>query len=91
MCRRRSNSGVLAGFDVTTWYGFFAPRGTPPAVIVRLNETITAVIGEEAVRERLTKAGVVVRGSTPEMFGRHMAAEFERWNGVREAAGIPQQ
>ena len=84
-------SGVLAGFDVTTWYGFFAPRGTPGAVIARLNETINAVIGEEAVRERLTKAGVVVRGSTPEVFGRHMAAEFERWNRVREAAGIPQQ
>jgi tripartite-type tricarboxylate transporter receptor subunit TctC len=84
-------SGVLAGFDVTTWYGFFAPRGTPPAVIARLNETINAVIGEEAVRERLTKAGVVVRGSTPAAFGQHMAAEFERWNRVREAAGIPQQ
>ncbi len=84
-------SGGLAGFDVTTWYGFFAPRGTPGAVIARLSETINAVIGEEAVRERLTKAGVVVRGSTPAAFGQHMAAEFERWNRVREAAGIPQQ
>jgi hypothetical protein len=43
------------------------------------------------VRERLTKAGVVVRGSTREVLGRHMAAEFERWNQVREAAGILQQ
>jgi tripartite-type tricarboxylate transporter receptor subunit TctC len=84
-------SGVLPGFDVTTWYGFFAPRGTPGPVIAKLNKTINDVIGEDAVRERLTTAGVVVRGSTPEGFGRHMAAEFDRWNRVREAAGIPQQ
>jgi tripartite-type tricarboxylate transporter receptor subunit TctC len=84
-------SGVLPGFDVTTWYGFFAPRGTPGPVIAKLNKTINDVIGEDAVRERLTTAGVVVRGSTPEGFGRHMAAEFDRWNRVRETAGIPQQ
>jgi len=34
---------------------------------------------------------VVVRGSTAEAFGQHMAREFGRWNAVREAAGIPQQ
>ncbi len=84
-------SGALPGFDVTTWYGFFAPRGTPPAVIARLNKTINEIIAEEVVRERLTKAGVVVKGSTPADFGRHMEAEFVRWNKVREAAGIAQQ
>ena len=83
-------SGVLPGFDVTTWYGFFAPRGTPPAVIARLNKTINEIIAEETVRERLTRAGVVVKGSTPEEFGRHLEAEFGRWSKVREDAGIPQ-
>jgi hypothetical protein len=34
---------------------------------------------------------VVVRGSSAENFGEHMAREFKRWNAVREAAGIPQQ
>ena len=84
-------SGVLPGYDVTTWYGVFAPRGTPPAVIAKLNKTINDSLAEAAVQERLTKAGVVVQGSTPEAFGKHMAAEFARWNAVREAAGIPQQ
>src|SRR5262245_51462582 len=84
-------SGLLPGFDVTTWYGFFAPRGTPPAVIAKLNKALNEIIAEEAVRERLTKAGVVVQGSSPEAFGQHMAAEFVRWNKVREAAGIAQQ
>jgi tripartite-type tricarboxylate transporter receptor subunit TctC len=84
-------SGRLPGYDVTTWYGFFAPRGTPPAVIAKLNRTINEVIAEPAVRERLTTAGVVVQGSTAEAFGKHMADEFVRWTRVREAAGIPQQ
>ena len=43
------------------------------------------------MRERLTKAGVVVKGSTPEAFGKFMAGEFARWNKVREQAGIAQQ
>jgi len=84
-------SGLVPDYDVTSWYGFFAPRGTPSAVIARLNTVINEVVADAAVRERLTKAGVVVRGSTPEAFGSHMSAELQRWNKVREAAGIPQQ
>ena len=43
------------------------------------------------MRQRLDSAGVVVQGSTPEAFGTFMAAEFARWNAVREAAGIEQK
>jgi tripartite-type tricarboxylate transporter receptor subunit TctC len=81
-------SGVLPGYDVTTWYGFFAPRGTPPAVIAKLNKAMNEIIAEPAVRERLTKAGVVVKGSTPEAFGQFMADEYKRWDKVREAANL---
>ena len=62
-----------------------------PQDVGRIITSSNEVIAEEAVRERLTKAGVVVRGSTAEAFGEHMRAEFVRWNKVREAAGIPQQ
>jgi tripartite-type tricarboxylate transporter receptor subunit TctC len=84
-------SGLLPGYDVTTWYGVFAPRDIPPAVVAKLNKTINEGLAESAVQERLTKAGVVVRGSTPEEFGRHMEREYARWNAVREAAGIAPQ
>jgi tripartite-type tricarboxylate transporter receptor subunit TctC len=84
-------SGVLPGYDATTWYGFFTPRGVPPEVIAKLNKTINEILKEDVVRERLTKAGVVVHGSTPDAFGEHMAKEFDRWSAVRVAAGIPQQ
>jgi tripartite-type tricarboxylate transporter receptor subunit TctC len=84
-------SGLLPGYDVTTWYGVFGPHGIPPGVIAKLNKTINESLAEQALQERLTKAGVVVHGSTPEAFGKHMADEYGRWNAVRVAAGIPQQ
>jgi tripartite-type tricarboxylate transporter receptor subunit TctC len=84
-------SGLVPGYDVTTWYGVFAPHGTPPSVIAKLNTTLNASLADAAVRERMEKAGVVVQGSTPEAFGKFMAAEFARWNAVREAAGIEQK
>jgi tripartite-type tricarboxylate transporter receptor subunit TctC len=84
-------SGVVPGYDVTTWYGFFGPRGMPPEIVARLNKVLNDSIKEPAVAERLIKAGVTVQGSTPQAFGKFMADELARWNKVREAAGIPQQ
>jgi tripartite-type tricarboxylate transporter receptor subunit TctC len=84
-------SGVVPGYDVTTWYGVFAPRGVPPAIIAKLNKTVNEILADAAVRQRLDSAGVVVQGSTPEAFGTFMAAEFGRWNTVRESAGIEQR
>jgi tripartite-type tricarboxylate transporter receptor subunit TctC len=84
-------SGMLPGYDVTSWYGIFAPRGTPPAIIAKLNKTINDSLAEDAVRARLMTAGVIVQGSTPEAFGKHLAQEYARWNAVREAAGIARQ
>jgi energy-coupling factor transporter ATP-binding protein EcfA2 len=84
-------SGVVQGYDVTTWYGVFAPRGTPSSIIAKLNATLNEILGDATVRQRLDSAGVVVQGSTPEAFGTFMAAEYTRWNAVREAAGIEQK
>jgi tripartite-type tricarboxylate transporter receptor subunit TctC len=84
-------SGVLPGYDVTTWYGFFVPAGTPKEIIAKLNKALNDSLAEQAVRERLIKAGVTVQGSTPEEFGKFMAAELARWDKVRQAAGIEKQ
>jgi len=86
-----ADSGVLPGFDVTTWYGLFAPRGTPPAVIAKLNKTLNESLADDAVKTRMATVGVVVKSSTPDEYGKFLASEYKRWNAVREAAGIPQQ
>jgi tripartite-type tricarboxylate transporter receptor subunit TctC len=86
-----SDSGVLPGYDVTTWYGVFAPQGTPAAVISKLNKVLNEALADDAVKNRLIAVGVLVKGSTPEAFGQFMLTEYQRWSAVREAAGIPQQ
>lgn len=84
-------SGLLPGYDVTTWYGLFAPLGTPPTVIAKLNKALNESLASEEVKKRLVTVGVVVKSSTPRQFGDFMADEYKRWNAVREAAGIPLQ
>jgi tripartite-type tricarboxylate transporter receptor subunit TctC len=86
-----AESGLLPGYDVSTWYGFFGPRGIPPEIVAKLNRVLNESLKDEAVRDKLTKAGVTVQGSTPEAFGKFMARELARWNKVREAAGIERQ
>jgi len=84
-------SGMLPGYDVRTWYAMIAPAGTPAPIVAKLNATLGDILKDEGVRERLIKAGVVPRASSPAEFSTYMAGEFARWNKVREAAGIAQQ
>lgn len=84
-------SGAIVNYDVTTWYGFFGPKGMPKPVIAKLNKTLNEILEEPAIREKLTKAGVVVKSSTPEAFDAFMAGEYEKWTKVRIAAGLEQR
>jgi tripartite-type tricarboxylate transporter receptor subunit TctC len=86
-----AESAAMKGYDVSTWYGFFGPRGIPPEIVAKLNKALNEALMDAGVRDKLTKAGVTVQGSTPEAFGKFMADELARWNKVREAAGIAQQ
>ena len=86
-----AESGLLPGYDVATWYGFFGPRGIPPEIVAKLNKALNESLKDQSVRERLIKAGVAPQGSTPEEFGKFMAAELARWDKVRQAAGIEKQ
>ncbi len=86
-----ADSGVLPGYDVTTWYGMFAPKGTPPAVIAKLNKVINDSMKEDEVQKRLVAVGVVVKGGTPEEFGKFLDDEYRRWDKVRLDGNIPQQ
>jgi tripartite-type tricarboxylate transporter receptor subunit TctC len=84
-------SGVLPGYDVTTWYGVFAPAGTPPAIVAKLNQVINESLKDDEVIKRMTAAGVLVKGGTPGEFTKFLGDEFMRWDKVRTAAGIEQQ
>jgi tripartite-type tricarboxylate transporter receptor subunit TctC len=78
----------VPGYETNTWNALFAPAGTPPEVIARLNEAAVAAVSDPAVQERLAEAGAVVVGSTAEELAAHVDAEVARWAPVIEAAGV---
>lgn len=84
-------SGVVPNYDVTTWYGLFGPKGMPKPAVAKLNKALNEMLEEATVRERLIKAGVLVKGSTPEQFHQFMASEYAKWTKVRQAANLEQR
>nr|WP_240233780.1 tripartite tricarboxylate transporter substrate binding protein [Devosia sp. JXJ CY 41] len=80
-------SGV-PGYETNTWNALFAPAGTPPEVIAKLNEAAVASLKDPAVAARLQEVGAVVVGTTPEELGVYVEAEVKRWAPVIEAAGV---
>jgi len=78
----------LPNLEVETWYGAFAPAGTPGAIIAKLNTEINAVLRHPDVRELLAKQGMAPAGGPPERFGELLKLELARWARVVAAAGI---
>ena len=81
----------VAGFDVTSWNAIFARKGTPEAVISKLNAEIQTVLAMPEVKERLAGLGIEAKGSTPKEIGDKLAADIARWNGVIDKAKIARQ
>ena len=82
---------TVTGFELNTWYGLFGPGGLPRPIVDKLNKVLNEVLAEDTIKERLTKAGVVVKGSTPDEWRQFMIAEYKKWSSVREKAGIEQR
>jgi tripartite-type tricarboxylate transporter receptor subunit TctC len=79
-------SGV-PGYDVTSWYGMFAPAATPPAVVNKLHGEIVASLKSSDVLERLTTLGAEPSGMGLEEFGRFVRSEIRKWAEVVKASG----
>jgi tripartite-type tricarboxylate transporter receptor subunit TctC len=72
----------LANFTFYAWIGLFAPRGTPPEVVARLNAALNAALADPQTRERMTSRGDEPGGGTPADMGRMMAEDYVRWGDV---------
>ena len=86
-----AESGVVPDYDVTTWYGLYGPKGMPKPVTLKLNKVLNEILEEPETKARLTKTGVIVKGSTPEAWAGFVAAEYKKWSAVREKAGLEQR
>ena len=82
---------TLPGYEVTSYSGFAAPRGTPPAVIAKLNREMRAILAEPDIHRRFTDLGGTVQSTAPEAFGRHVAGEIAKWKKIAGAKRIEVQ
>ena len=81
-------SEFLPGYDATGWNGIGAPRGTPSAIIDKLNNEINAIVIDPAMKERLFSLGVEPLSMTPAEFGKRIADDTEKWAKVIKFANI---
>jgi tripartite-type tricarboxylate transporter receptor subunit TctC len=78
----------LPGYEASAWYGFGAPRGTPPDIIEKLNKTVNAILADPAVKAKFADMGATLIMSSPADFGKYVAAETEKWGKVVKFAGV---
>jgi tripartite-type tricarboxylate transporter receptor subunit TctC len=81
----------LKGFDVRVWHGVYAPKGTPAAVIDKLNAALRVALRDDMVKQRLAELSseiVPMDKVTPEALRTHLTAEVAKWGKVIRAAGI---
>ena len=78
----------LADFEATTWFGLFAPRGTPPEVIVTLNRMATTALKEPAVLEQMKQASFTPAPSTPEQLSEKVKSESAKWSRIIKEKNI---
>ena len=84
-----AESGV-PGFDVVSWFGLFAPAGTPKPIIEKLNREFVQAIHRPEVKARMIELGAEPAGGTPEEFRQLVIAERDKWAKIIKDAGIVQ-
>ena len=77
----------LRGFDISTWFGVFAPGGTPSAIVARLHAEIVRALATSDMRERLALLGAEPVGNSPEEFAAFVRAEIPKYAKVISASG----
>lgn len=75
------------GFEAGSWFGFFAPKGTPQAVIDQINRAVNEVIKVPTVEQQMIAQGADPVGGTPEQFGQFVQREYEKWKLIVQESG----
>jgi tripartite-type tricarboxylate transporter receptor subunit TctC len=73
---------------VQDWIGFLVKRGTPDAIVARLNEAVNKALAKPAVREAFAKIAAEPAGGSPAEFGAHLKSQIAFWGKVVKDAGI---
>lgn len=79
---------TLPGYETYSWNALFAPAGTPPEVIARLNAAAKTAMADPAVVARMGEFSAEIVASTPEELATHVSAEIAKWEPVVKAANV---
>ena len=83
-----SGSAALSDFEANSWQGVFAPAGTPPDLVNRLNAEFVKALASADIKDYFGSQGFIVGGSSPEKFRSFIATEIGKWAKVVKAANV---
>ncbi|MEO5883742.1 MAG: tripartite tricarboxylate transporter substrate binding protein [Caldimonas sp.] len=75
----------------STWFALLAPKGTPAAVVARMNAVSNEILADPAVKKRLADIGAATLGGTPQQLAEHLATETDKWGKLVREANIAAQ
>jgi tripartite-type tricarboxylate transporter receptor subunit TctC len=78
----------IKNMEISNWLGIVAPKGTPPAIVNKLNQAINKALQEPDLAQRITSMGNVIGGGSPQDFANFIAAESSRWTKLIKERGI---
>jgi tripartite-type tricarboxylate transporter receptor subunit TctC len=77
----------VPGYEAVIWLGVMAPKGTPPAIVAKLNAEITKIVSRPEVRADWARQGAVGMTMTPDEFAKYETADIAKWKRVVEISG----
>jgi tripartite-type tricarboxylate transporter receptor subunit TctC len=78
----------LPGYEASGWYGIVAPRGTPPAIVDRLNKQVNAALDDASMKKRLADLGCDIFAGSPADFAKFIENETRKWAEVIKFTGV---
>jgi tripartite-type tricarboxylate transporter receptor subunit TctC len=79
----------VPGYAVTSWNALFAPAGTPPEILAKLNQTVREVMALPDIKRRLLELGIEAHSGPPEEIAARLRADIDKWAKVIDDAKIP--
>ena len=79
---------TLPGYETYTWNALFAPAGTPPEAVARLNAAARAAMADPEVVKRMADFSATIVASSPEELAEHVKAEMAKWEPVVRDANV---
>ena len=78
----------VAGFEITAWFGFMAPRGTPQAIIAKIHADVARIVASQEVQERILSQASEPVGNSPDEYAAFINQEITKWRAVIKQANV---